>query len=308
MSFFNKKKILVTHDGSFHADDLFACAVMTLYFKKFNQSFKIIRTRNTDLINKADYVFDVGGVYDEKTNRFDHHQKDTSGKRSNGILYASFGLSWKHFGMELCGDDINVWQQIDESLASPIDAIDNGMDIAKPLHEKVGLFSGSSIFLSYSPSWKEDEEKIDDIFKEQVKKASDFLARKIKVALDDQQARKIMNDAYEKSEDKRIVILENSFPRYILQDTLSQLAEVLYVVYPSIINHAWKVEAVAKSRDTMESRKLLPESWRGLFDQDEKIRQITGVDDAMFCHKAGFLITAKSKDGAFALAKKALES
>lgn len=306
MLFFKPTNKIVTHDGSFHADDVFACAVVTLYLNKKNQKFSIIRTRNPKIIEQADYVFDVGGVYDPTINRFDHHQKDTAGKRPNGVLYASFGLAWKHFGKELCNGNENIWKMLDERLVSSVDAIDNGMDISKSIYPDVGLFSGTENFLVYSPTWKEDEKNIDKIFQEQVSKATQFLERKIKVMLDDEEARSIMNTAYENSSDKRLVVLEHSFPRYILQDTLSRLPEVLYVVYPGITHRAWKVEAVTKSPDTLVSRKLLPESWRGLFDQDDLIRKTTGVKDALFCHKAGFLITAVSKEGALELASKAL--
>ena len=33
-----------------------------------------------------------GNLYNEKTNRFDHHQKGGAEKRPNGIEYSSFGL------------------------------------------------------------------------------------------------------------------------------------------------------------------------------------------------------------------------
>lgn len=61
MGLFSKKQTLVTHDGTFHADDIFACATLSLYLKN---NIKIIRTRDPKIIEKGDYVFDVGGVYD----------------------------------------------------------------------------------------------------------------------------------------------------------------------------------------------------------------------------------------------------
>ncbi len=97
---FNRKKIAVTHCGSFHTDDVFACATLSLYFKKNNLKYKLIRTRDDNIIKKADYVFDVGGIYDPKIDRFDHHQYGGAGKRENNIPYASFGLVWKKFGPE----------------------------------------------------------------------------------------------------------------------------------------------------------------------------------------------------------------
>ena len=90
---FGKKKTIVTHSGRFHADDLFATAIMLEYL---DGEAEVIRSVDPKVIEKADYVLDIGRVYDPSKNRFDHHQ-GTAGARSNGISYASAGLVWKHF-------------------------------------------------------------------------------------------------------------------------------------------------------------------------------------------------------------------
>src|SRR3989344_6430775 len=99
-------KKLITHNGSFHADDIFAAATFILYLERTNNDFsaqggpalgwEIIRTRDEEIIKSGDYVFDVGGVYDEVENRFDHHQKGGAGQRppppeGGAVGYASFG-------------------------------------------------------------------------------------------------------------------------------------------------------------------------------------------------------------------------
>ena len=89
--------------------------------RKRGETFEIIRTRDEEAISNADYVFDVGGIYDEDKNRFDHHQKDGAGKRENGIEYASFGLVWRKFGIKLCVDT-KVVDLVDKILVAPIDA------------------------------------------------------------------------------------------------------------------------------------------------------------------------------------------
>ena len=127
----NIKKKLITHNGSFHADDLFACATLILVMEIENMDYEIVRTRDMESIKNADYVFDVGGIYDADTNRYDHHQRGGAGARINGIPYSSFGLIWKHFGLKLCGGNMDAWQIIDEGIASPIDAGDNGIDIGE---------------------------------------------------------------------------------------------------------------------------------------------------------------------------------
>ncbi len=298
---------LVTHNGSFHADDIFACATLSLMLENKGKHFEILRSREEETINGGDYVFDVGGVYDPLKNRFDHHQKGGAGERENGIPYSSFGLVWRHLGLELSGGDEEVWKAIDTKIASPIDAVDNGIDIVTPKFDGVFPFGGESIFLIYSPTWKETTLNIDEIFREQVKGAIKILERAIKVAKDDAEGRRIMIESYNESEDKRIVELDVSFPRYLLQGTLSELSEAVYVVYPSGFSKNWKVEAIAKDRNTFESRKLFPENWRGFLNNDPKLQEVTGVEGVNFSHRGGFLITTFSKESAMAVAKKALE-
>ncbi len=59
----------------------------------------MIRTRDLEVINKADIVIDVGGEYNADTGRFDHHQRGGAGERENGIPYSSFGLIWQKYGL-----------------------------------------------------------------------------------------------------------------------------------------------------------------------------------------------------------------
>ena len=58
------KKKLVTHNGSFHADDVFACALLALVLENEDEKFEVIRTRDEKIIKEGDFVFDVGGIYD----------------------------------------------------------------------------------------------------------------------------------------------------------------------------------------------------------------------------------------------------
>ena len=66
----------------------------------------------------------------------------------------------------------------------------------------------------------------------------------------------------------------------------------------------WRVLAVRKRAESFENKKNLPRSWAGL--RDKELQKITGVKDAVFCHRNLFMAVAKSKEGAIALARKAL--
>ena len=302
----NKIKKLITHNGSFHADDIFAAATLSLFLKK--EEYEIIRTRDEEIIKLGDYVFDVGGIYDENINRFDHHQKGGAGKRENDIPYASFGLVWKHFGMNLCEQNENIWKMIDQAIVCPIDANDNGLDIVETKFTGIMPYSASRVFLINSPTWKENEENIDKIFLEQVKLATKILKREIKVAQDDIEGKRLILESYNNAKDKRIIELDISFPRYLYQEILSSLPEPIFVVYPSLYAKNWKVEAISKNSETMESRKYFPISWRGFLNNDHQASEIIGVSGVIFSHQAGFLITISEKENALELAKKALAS
>lgn len=306
MSFLNKilkkNKLCVTHNGTFHADDLFATATLSILN---NGNIKIIRTRDPEVIKMGDYIYDVGGENDPENNKFDHHQKGGGGVRENGIPYASFGLVWKKYGEQICKNK-EVAEYIDKKIVQPIDARDEGFDIIIPKVKDIYPYGVESIFLSVIPTWKEKNNNINKIFKKQVEKVIDLLKREIKIAKDDIDGINSLMCSYNESEDKRIVVTENDFPRYLLQNTLSKLPEPIYLVYPGIKNNSWKVEAIRKSPETMESRKLFPEEWRGFTNGDEKLKEITGVSDIIFCHQNGFYLNTGLKESAIKLAQKAL--
>ncbi len=99
----NNKLKLITHNGAFHTDDIFAAAALSMMFEKDGENYEIIRSRDEEVIKTGDYVFDVGGIYDENTNRFDHHQVGGAGKGPFSIEYSSLGLVWKKFGEKISG-------------------------------------------------------------------------------------------------------------------------------------------------------------------------------------------------------------
>src|SRR3989344_6047926 len=180
----NKKlnKKLVTHNGSFHSDDIFATAMLSLMLERKNENFEIIRTRDPKTIEKGDYVYDVGGVYDKKMNRFDHHQKGGAEKRENGIEYSSVGLVWKKFGEKLCGS-LKTAKIIDRRLVSPIDAADNGINLVENKYDISPYYIQDFIY-SMRPTWRENNLDCDIMFFKCVDFAKEILLREIIQAKD----------------------------------------------------------------------------------------------------------------------------
>ena len=302
MKIFKKRKILVTHPGGFHADDLFAAATLSI---AFDGRVKIIRTNDSEIIAKGDAVFDIGLISSPEIDRFDHHQKGGAGERENGLPYASFGLVWKKYGEQICGSK-KVADRIDRKIVQPIDASDNGVDISKPLFDGIVRRGVEKVFMDKIPTWKEKGLNIDKIFTEQVKEVKKFILREVKISKDEEEGNQIIIDSYNKSQDKRIVVLDISLPRNLYQDSLASLPEPIYVIMPTGDGNSWKVEAVIKNIGTKECRKPFPENWRGLTNKDDSLKEVTGISDVIFCHKSGFTMQAVSKESALALAEKAL--
>jgi len=83
-----------THDGTFHADEVTACALLLL--TDLIDIDKIIRTREKPLLDHCEYVCDVGGVYDPSQKRFDHHQLEYTGPLSSAGMILDYLRSTKH--------------------------------------------------------------------------------------------------------------------------------------------------------------------------------------------------------------------
>ena len=300
MEKFERKK-LITHDGSFHADDLFACATLCILLEKKGETFEIIRTRDSEIINNGDYVFDVGGIYNEENNRFDHHQKGGAGRRDNGIEYSSFGLVWKKFGEELCGSKESM-QIVDNKLVAPIDAGDNGFDL---IEKKYDIFPYliQDVFSTFKPTSLEDMD-IDKQFLKAFVWAKEILSREIKRANDQIEITKIIQNFYKNSNDKRLIIIDTpKVSRFEIWDALQDFSEPLFVVYKT---DEWRIVAMRLNSNSFENRRDFPKAWAGI--KDEEFQKVSGVSDATFCHRGLFLTGAKTKEGAIKLAQIALES
>lgn len=294
-----KQNKLVTHNGSFHADDIFACATLCLFLENKKESFEIIRTRDEEIIQNGDFVFDVGRIYDENANRFDHHQKGGAGKRDNGIEYSSFGLVWKKYGKYLCNSE-EVIKIIEDKLVAPVDAFDNGFDLVENKHP-ISPYFIEHFFMAMYPSKREKILSDYEMFLKSVEIAKEILKREImhiKDALISEQKVALL---FQELKDKRILILDENFHD---EDILCKFEELLFVIYPRENDHTWGVRAVREKPKTFKNRKDFPASWGGL--REEELQKITGIADAVFCHKGLFLAVSKSKEGAIKLAELAL--
>lgn len=297
MNIFAPKKVIAVHDGKFHADDIFACATLSIVLKN---KCKIVRTRNQEILDSADYVVDVGCIYDPKSRRFDHHMPNGAGVRENGIPYAAFGLVWKEYGTEISGGP-EISARVESRLVCPVDADDNGISLAD-VRGEIAPYGLQSFLYTYRPTWKEDPKMHDESFLELVKIAQRIIEREVKISADIISAKQIVEKAYTDAVDKRIVVLDTPCP---YNDALAEHKEVLFVVHPRFGDTKWNISTMRINPSGFENRKSFPKEWAGL--RDDELVRVSNVEGAVFCHNACFLCVAKTKEDAVALAKLGLE-
>ena len=280
---------IVTHSGSFHADDVFAVATVQLLLGM--DELDIIRTRDEEIISTADYVVDVGGVYDHGRKRYDHHQNGAP-VRDNGIPYSGFGLVWNHYGSEIAKSKV-VATAIDEQLVQAIDAGDNGIPLYTLGDTGITPVELHQIIGSFAPAWGSEDDK-DLCFLTAVDFAREFLNRTITKATAQQEMESVIQAVYEQASDKRVLLFDVPVP----MPALIPYGDVEVIVCPENLNDSsnWKAICVRMGFDTFTSRVSFPESWGGL--NGDELASKSAIPDAIFCHKGRFLFVSDSQESA----------
>ena len=290
--------LIATHDGSFHADEVFAVAVLRLV----DPTAEIIRTRDRDTLATADLRVDVGFRDDPATGDFDHHQREFDRVRANGIRFASFGLIWREYGPRACAGDDEVAAIVDETLVQAIDANDTGQQLTEALIDGVHALSINGVIGGFNARWDEtlspDDERAR--FDAAVALAAGILSREIASAASGRRAARIVAEAIDAAPDRRVVELPVNAPWK--QVLVPASPETLFVIYPK--RQGFGLEAVPRELGTFTNRRDLPADWAGR--EGEDLVAITGVSDALFCHAKRFLVVARTHDAITQLAALAL--
>jgi uncharacterized UPF0160 family protein len=283
---------VATHPGNFHADDVFAVAALELV----HGPLEVVRTRDPEVQAAADLRVDVGGRSDPAAGDFDHHQKGGAGERENGIRYASFGLVWRAHGEALAGGP-EAATAIDERLVCGVDANDVGQTLVEPLFGDIRPMSVSGVVAALNPAWDEtlDAEAEDALFRRAVDLARGMLERELAGAAAFGRARDLVAAAIRRAEDPRVIELDSNMPWR--EAVVTGAPEALFVVYPK--SDGWGSQAVPRELGSFENRLSFPADWRGR--SGEELAAATGVEDAIFCHAAGFYASAGSREGITAL-------
>ncbi|EMD42031.1 hypothetical protein CERSUDRAFT_79631 [Gelatoporia subvermispora B] len=323
------RKVIGTHNGTFHCDE--ALAVFLLKRTSAYANADLTRTRDPAILDTCTVVVDVGGVYDESKQRFDHHQRGFTEVFGHGFntKLSSAGLVYKHFGKEIIASRLRVsvddpkvetlWLKLYREFIESIDAIDNGVNQypadLKPLYR---IRTDVSARVGYlNPAWNEpfDSATLDSRFLQ----ASSLVGEEFLGRLDYYgnawlPARDLVAEGLKKRTEVdpsgKIIIFEQFVPwkehLFDLEADLSipEDSKPLYILYRDESGGSWRVQAVPAAPESFQSRKALPEAWRG--HRDDELSKITGVEGGVFVHASGFIGGNKTQKGALEMAKLAL--
>lgn len=279
-----------THDGTFHADEVTACALL-LVFDLIDAS-QIIRTRDTEKLKSCEYVCDVGGIYDPSIKRFDHHQAEYRG------LLSSAGMIWLYL-LTQGKVDQETYDFVNRSLILGVDAHDNG----RVMHEE-GVCTFSHVISNFVPP------EYDVAPEEQTKAffcALEFVTGHLKRLLE--RYRYILDCRERVAEAMRpqqsYLLFEKAMPWLENFFSLGGAKHpALFVIMPS--GEHWKLRGIPPtSEERMLVRMPLPESWAGLSDQE--LVRASGIPGAIFCHKGRFISVWETKEAALEALKKVLK-
>ena len=287
---------LITHAGTFHADDVFATAFLTKIID--NPVLYRINNYSNDIKTDA-IVYDIGG------GEFDHHQINAKVREEN-FKYSSIGLLFEKFGEKyirtLVDDNIEeIVCEIDKNLIKQIDAIDNGIFPYIECEYNVTLLS--DIISLFNPTW-DDKTDRDELFLNAVKLAEFIFDREVNKIISKIKARDKVIEAI-KENDGSILYLEEFMPfkDFILESTNPKALDIKFVIFPSI-RGGFTVHTVPTSKLIRDPRLRFPVSISGL--RDEELRNKTGIKTATFVHADGFIGAAETLEDAFLLANYAL--
>jgi uncharacterized UPF0160 family protein len=315
---------LVTHSGRFHADDVFAAAVLRTIYPAATLDRTRVESELADALSSADtVVFDVGHRFGPSRLNFDHHQwvlrlrvdsaqdEHPQARRQNEVPYASFGLIWRAFGrwyaetVTATSDEIQrqwVVEQVDLTLVQGIDAADCGaLELASHLRLRPELslqpMSVGELVADMNPEPFSEQDALAS-FERAMVWADTILRARTHACARSWQAREAVRAADDGS---AVLTLDRAF-----EWRGSTLNHHRFVVFPESGRDSWLVQSIASQDDPFSPMVPFPLEWAGL--RDGGLRDASGVADAEFCHAGRFIAGARSRDGACDLARLALQN
>nr|CAB3447543.1 unnamed protein product [Digitaria exilis] len=254
-----------THNGSFHCDEALGCFLIRLTSQFAGAD--VVRTRDPQILDTLDAVLDVGGVYDPSRHRYDHHQKGFSEVFGHGFntKLSSAGLVYKHFGKEIIAKELGVNEDHEDVYRLYIAIYKSFVEALDAIDNGINQYDTDQ-----PPKYVNNTH------------LSSRVGRLNPDWTDPDQSPEKENTAFQQA----MILAGGEF----MEDERSQ---------------SWRVQAVAVAPDRFESRKALPEKWRGM--RDDELSAETGIPGCVFVHMSGFIGGNKTYEGALEMARVALK-
>lgn len=317
-------KYIGTHNGTFHCDEVMACWMLK-QLPQFKEA-KIVRTRNVVKLKWCHAVVDIGGVYEPKRLRFDHHQTGFEESMNSLANYkwntklSSAGLVYLHFGKDVISvltnlsKDSNLvqtlYEKVYEMLIEEIDAYDN--DIAQ--YDGVPKYHITTTLVSrvqdLNPAWNAVNPDVEEAFAKALNLCGSEFVDKVNYFKDVWiPGHNIVEEAVKHrfivhSSGHIIVFLHC---RSLLEEHLFDIeaehnicGKIKFIIFQGK-NSEWWVQCVPESLGSIQNRLVLHKDWCGL--RDQTLCKVSGIPDCIFVHPSGFIGCNKTFKGALEMAK-----
>lgn len=273
--------LVATHSGPFHTDDVFALALIRTFV---DSQAQVLRTRDLARIAAADIAIDVGGEFDPERRRFDHHQRDYTGRRSS----AGMVLDWLETTGRIAAD---LATRLRVDWVDHIDAVDCGVREPEPGVPGLGSVVGALCELA------EDAAGFDAAYDEAVRLCERVLAGLLKAERKTAAARLAVATAMEQAvaRGERILRLDRHYKWKRVYFELGGADHPTdFALFPD--GDTVRLLAIPPEPDSFAQKRPLPAEWAGLVDDD--LSDVIGVPDARFCHKNRFIAVFGDMDSA----------
>eukprot|EP00921_Rhytidocystis_pertsovi_P013379 GHVQ01021613.1.p1 GENE.GHVQ01021613.1~~GHVQ01021613.1.p1 ORF type:complete len:341 (-),score=52.86 GHVQ01021613.1:228-1250(-) len=319
-----------THSGRFHCDEVLGVSLLQ-YLAEYKDA-EIIRSRDPTVLADCDVVIDVGGVFDHKIKRYDHHQADFSltfydgreGSDQQAVTkLSSAGLVYRFYGKRIIEEAFGVssskivdvlYDRLYKNFIESVDAIDNGVSVCDSTPRYSVSTDLASRVARLNPSWHSRDSPTEEF--ERFTAATSLARQEFKDQLDGLlyewwPARDIVKEALlarkEVHASGQIICLGSGCPfmehLYELEEELPVEKPILYALFKdgeTLSQSSWRIRAIGVHGEKFLCRRSLPQSLRGL--RDEELSKAAGISGLIFIHSTGFIGGATTPEAALALA------
>ena len=337
--------LIGTHNGTFHADEALAVYLLRLLPTYHSSTLIRTREPALldechTVVDVGGQYSPNTNRYDHHQRTFDAtFPKRPTKLSSAGLIYLHFGkaIIALKTGMEEGNPQVDlIWKKLYEDFIEALDAHDNGISVYHPAdtkHLTKRFYDGGTSLASLVGDLNYDYEEESAGGTKTAEEAQEAETRRFAGASSLMgttflrklnyywkgwlPARNYVREVYAQrkqyDERGRIMLFSQGCPwkdhLYTLEAEEKADGEerVIYVLYPESEKEGsrWRLQAVSEGKDSFESRKALPEAWRGL--RDEELNVKSGIAGCVFVHASGFIGGNSTRLGALEMSKKALE-